>query len=159
LASIEEAAVRLLAKVTIPMENKDDALESGALSGTMRSAMERIRPEASYFFEEDGKRACLFVFNLDLQSLLKPLFSNLDATVHVTPVMNSAEFERGLGDAQFATSFGSAEAGPRPATAAEEHRGILAEPELLADIAPGSTRPSRPGDGQPREARVEPRGA
>lgn len=150
--------MRLLAKVTIAMEKEDDALESGALAGTMRSAMERIRPEASYFFEEDGKRACLFVFNLDLQSLLTPLFQDLDANVQVTPVMNSAEFEQGLGDVRLERGVGGADPGWRRTGQAREPRQVVEESELMADISPGARR-SATGDAQPRDARVEPRKA
>jgi len=78
--------------------------------------MERLKPEAAYFFEQDGKRECLFVFNLDVPALLKPLFPDLDASLHVTPVMNAAEFEQGLGDAK----------GKQP---------LVEESEFLADIS------------------------
>lgn len=107
--------MRFMAKVTIPTEKGDDAFKSGVLPRTIRSAMERLKPEAAYFFEQDGKRECLFVFNLDVPALLKPLFPDLDASLHVTPVMNAAEF--GLGDAK----------GKQP---------LVEESEFLADISP-----------------------
>ena len=114
--------MRMLAKVTIPVERGNDALKSGALPRTMQSAMDKLQPEAAYFFWEDGMRACLFVFDLEgpsrLPSLLEPLFQNLDASVHVTPVMNGAEFEQGLRDAD------------------DEQRKLAHESEFLADIAP-----------------------
>ena len=109
--------MRFLAKVTIPVEKGDEAFKSGELPRTMQSAMHRLKPEAAYFVEEDGKRECLFVFNLDVPSLLKPLFPNLDASFHVTPVMNAAEFEQGLGDAK----------GKQP---------LVEESDFLADISP-----------------------
>lgn len=117
--------MRFLAKVTIPVEEGDEAFKSGALPRTMQSAMQRLKPEAAYFLEEDGKRECLFVFNLDVPSLLKPLFPNLDASFHVTPVMNAAEFEQGLGDAK----------GKQP---------LVEESDFLADISPVAPGTSRP---------------
>jgi hypothetical protein len=117
--------VRLLAKVTIPVEKGDEAFKSGALSRTMRSAMGRLKPEAAYFFEEDGKRTCLFVFELDLPSLLKPLFQDLDPSINVTPVMNSAEFEQGLGDAK------------------GDQRRFVNESEFLGDISPVAAKTPR----------------
>jgi hypothetical protein len=116
--------VRFLAKVTIPLEKADEAFKSGTLPGTMQSAMQRLKPEAAYFFEEDGKRECLFVFNLDVPALLKPLFPNLDAFVHVTPVMNATEFELELGEA----------------SAEQPHMG---KSDLLTDISP--VAPGVPG--------------
>ncbi len=79
--------------------------------------MERLKPEAAYFIEEDGKRECLFVFKLDVPALLKPLFPDLDASFHVTPVMNAAEFEQELGDAK-------------------GKQQLVEESEFLADISP-----------------------
>jgi len=89
----------------------------------MQSAMQRLKPEASYFFEEDGKCECLFVFNLDMQSLLNPLFPGLGATFQVTPVMNAAEFGLGSGDAR----------GKQPS---------VANSDFLADISPGAKETS-----------------
>lgn len=83
--------MRFLAKVTIPREEGDAAFEK--LAATIQAAMARLRPEAAYFFEEEGVRQCLFVFDLDIRSLLKPLFPNLDASFDVTQVMNVVEFQ------------------------------------------------------------------
>lgn len=137
--------MRFLAKITIPTEIGEEASKSGALPRTMRSAMERLKPEAAYFFEEDGKRECLIVFNLDIPSLLKPLFPDLDVSVHVTQVMNAAEFERGLEDAK----------GRQP---------VVDEPDFLADIGPVAKgtpgpKPSRGGLGEPGLARDDERRA
>lgn len=92
--------MRFLAKVTIPLEKVDEGFKSGELPRTMQAAIQRLKPEAAYFFEEDGNRECIFVFNLDVATLLKPLFPNLGASFHVTPVMNSTEFERELAEAR-----------------------------------------------------------
>jgi len=94
--------------------------------------MQRLKPEASYFFEEDGKRECLFVFNLDVQSLLKPLFPGLGATFQVTPVMNAAEFGLGSGDGK----------GKQPS---------VANSDFLAYISPGAKETS---GSQPPQAGV-----
>jgi hypothetical protein len=125
------SAVRFLAKVTIPKEKGDEASKSGVLTQTIQSAMQRLRPEAAYFFEEEGNRKCLFVFNLDVVSLLKPLFPNLDASFHVTQVMNVAEFQ----------------AGKQPS--ADQAR------DLLTDIRPGASETQRP-QAAPEWVRPEP---
>ena len=95
--------MRMLLKVTIPVEKGNEAIKSGALTQTMQSAMEALKPEAAYFFPEDGKRTGLFVFDMEgswqLPPMLEPLFQNLDASVHVTPVMNGEDLERGLKEA------------------------------------------------------------
>ena len=89
--------MRMLVKVTIPREIADEAFSSGALSRTMQSAMDKLEPEAAYFFPEDDKRVCLFVFDMNLQAFFEPLFPNLDASIYATPAMDRAEFEQGFG--------------------------------------------------------------
>ena len=95
--------MRMLLKVTIPVKKGNEAIKSGALPQTMQSAMEALKPEAAYFFAEEGKRTGLFVFDMEgswqLPPTLEPLFQNLDASVHVTPVMNAEDLERGLKEA------------------------------------------------------------
>jgi hypothetical protein len=98
----------------------------------MQAAMQTLRPESAYFFEEGGKRECLFVFNLDFVTLLKPLFPDLDASFHVTPVMNAAEFEQVLGDAT----------GRQPVAGKREP--VVGKQSLLTDLSPEArTTPGR----------------
>ncbi|MGI8480038.1 MAG: hypothetical protein ACR2M2_09320 [Gaiellaceae bacterium] len=106
--------MRFFTKVTIPSEKWDEAQRSGTLTHTMDSAIRRINPEAAYIFEEDGQRECLFVYHLDVPSLLKPLFPNLGASFEGRAVMNVAEF-----------GFGGAEVKQR-----------TEKPDILADIRP-----------------------
>ena len=90
--------MRLMAKVTIPLETGEDGpTNTGAIPLKVQVAMQTLRPQSAYFVENDGKYECFFVFNLDFATLLQPLFSGLDASFHVTPVMNAAEFQA-LGD-------------------------------------------------------------
>ena len=95
--------MRMLLKVTIPVEKGNEAIKSGALPRTMQSAMEALKPEAAYFFPEDGKRTGLFVFDMEgswqLPAIVEPLFQALGASVLVTPVMNGEDLERGMKEA------------------------------------------------------------
>ncbi len=95
--------MRMLLKISIPVEKGKEAFKSGALKQTIQSTMEALKPEAAYFYPEDGKRACLFVFDMEgawqLPPIVEPMFKNLDASVHVTPVMNGEDLERGLKEA------------------------------------------------------------
>ena len=134
--------MRFLAKVTISPQKGNEALRSGALQTTIESAMQRLKPEAAYFFEEDGKRECIFVFNLDVPSLLKPLFPNLDASVEVTSVMNATEFQQGLGEAK-------------------RKKPPVEKSDLLADIHPVPATPesqwmhARPLDPEPHPSGLD----
>lgn len=95
--------MRMLLKISIPVEKGNEAYKSGALQQTVQSTMEALKPEAAYFFPEDGKRTCLFVFDMEgswqLPPTVEPLFGNLDASVYVTPVMNGEDLERGFKEA------------------------------------------------------------
>lgn len=95
--------MRTLLKVSVPVEKGNEAIKSGALQQTFQSAMEALKPEAAYFYPEDGKRTALFIFDMEgswqLPPTVEPLFQNLDASVLVTPVMNGEDLERGLKEA------------------------------------------------------------
>jgi hypothetical protein len=95
--------MRMLLKASIPVEKGNEAIKSGALQRTFQSAAEALKPEAMYFFPEDGKRTGLLVFEMEgswqLPATVEPLFQDLDASVHVTPVMNGEDLERGFKEA------------------------------------------------------------
>jgi hypothetical protein len=93
----------MLLKASIPVEKGSEAYQSGALKRTVQSAAEALKPEAMYFFPEDGRRTCLMVFDMEgswqLPAIVEPLFEELDASVLVTPVMNGEDLERGMKEA------------------------------------------------------------
>ncbi|MER3409692.1 MAG: hypothetical protein C4306_06255 [Thermoleophilia bacterium] len=92
--------MRTLLKVSIPVEKGNEAQKNGALPRTIQALMETLRPEAAYFYPENGARAALFVFDMEASSqlppTLEPLFLNLNAGVTLTPVMNAEELQQGL---------------------------------------------------------------
>lgn len=93
--------MRTLLRVSIPVEKGNEAIKSGALPQTLQSVMKTLKPEAAYFYpDEDGRRSAMFVFEMEgswqLPPTVEPLFQNLHAVVHVTPVMNAEDLERGL---------------------------------------------------------------
>ena len=46
--------MRMLLKVSMPVEKGNEAAKSGALQRTIQSTMEALKPEAAYFYPEDG---------------------------------------------------------------------------------------------------------
>ena len=93
--------MRTLLTASFPVETANEAIKSGALAQTIQSVMETLKPEAAYFYPDGhGRRAALFVFDMEgswqLPATVEPLFQNLGAAVHVTPVMNAEDLERGL---------------------------------------------------------------
>jgi hypothetical protein len=93
----------MLLKVSMPVEKANEAIKSGALQQTFQAAAEALKPEAAYFYPEDGKRTALYVFDMEgswqLPATVEPMFQKLDASVLVTPVMNAEDLQRGLKEA------------------------------------------------------------
>ena len=96
--------MRMLLKVSMPVEKSNDAVKSGALQRTLESTMKALKPEAAYFFpDENGRRAAIMVFDMkeswQLPATVEPLFQELGASVHLTPAMNGEDLQRGLKEA------------------------------------------------------------
>jgi hypothetical protein len=93
----------MLLKVSIPVEQGNVAAKSGALQRTIQSTMAALKPEAAYFYPEDGKRTTFMVFDMQgswqLPATVEHLFEALGASVHVTPVMTSEDLARGFKEA------------------------------------------------------------
>jgi hypothetical protein len=88
-------------KVTVPVEAGNRAIRDGSLPKVIADAIERLKPEASYFFAEGGIRTCLFVVDVkdasEIPVIAEPFFTQLDAAVALTPVMNAEDLKKGLG--------------------------------------------------------------
>jgi len=121
-----------MATVTIRLESGDHGLKrAGAIPLKVQMAMQTLRPESAYFVQEEDKCECFFVFNLDFATLLQPLFPGLDASFHVTPVMNAAEFQ----------ALGGPPAGEEP---------TVGKTDLVADLSPRAEKPpDRPKPSEP----------
>ena len=95
--------MRTLLKVSIPVAQGNEAARDGALRRTIDSTMEALKPEAAYFYLEDGKRTTIMVFDMEgswqLPSTREPLFQDLGASVHLTPVMDREDLQRGFKEA------------------------------------------------------------
>ena len=92
--------MRMLLKISMAVAQGNEAAKSGALQRTIQSTMEALKPEAAYFYPEDGKRTAIMVFDMkgswQLPATVEPLFQALGASVHVTPVMNAEDLRRGF---------------------------------------------------------------
>lgn len=95
--------MRMMLKVTIPVEAGNKAIKDGTLPRAMQSTLERLKPEAAYFLAEDGKRTALFFFNLQEVSqipvIAEPLFMGMNASLSMLPVMNAEDLQKGLTEA------------------------------------------------------------
>jgi hypothetical protein len=93
--------MRVLMKVSIPVEAGNKALKDGTLQQTIMGFVEEVKPEASYFTPGGAAgRTTYFVLDLkdssDLPLLGERFFNNLNAAVEVSPVMNFDDLRTGL---------------------------------------------------------------
>jgi hypothetical protein len=92
--------MRTLMKVTMPVGAGAPTVKNGSIERVLGETANRLRPEASYFYPEQGHRTAIMVFDLkstsDLPVITEPLFTELNATVEMFPVMDADDLKKGL---------------------------------------------------------------
>lgn len=92
--------MRTMMKVKIDTQAGSRAVADGSLFEVMQEMLGRLKPEAAYFGPEGGVRTAFIVFDLEdpsqIPSIAEPLFSKLNATVEMIPVMNRDDLQKGL---------------------------------------------------------------
>ena len=63
--------MRVMAKITIPVESGSRAVKDGSIGKLIQTAAEHWKPEAMYFGTFEGKRTAFVVFDLAGPSLLR----------------------------------------------------------------------------------------
>ena len=92
--------MRVMAKISIPVESGNSGIRNGSLPRVMQQAAERWKPEAMYFTTFDGKRTAFIIFDMPDSSSIppfaEPFFMELNAEVQISPVMNGDDLQKGL---------------------------------------------------------------
>ncbi|WP_331730263.1 hypothetical protein OHV05_36065 (plasmid) [Kitasatospora sp. NBC_00070] len=92
--------MRVLLTVEMDTEKANKSITEHALSKTMKSVLDQVKPEAAYFGTKDGQRTGYIVFDLknpsDIPSVAEPFFQDLGAKVTFMPVMNFDDVQAGL---------------------------------------------------------------
>ena len=92
--------MRVMMKVSIPVEAGNKGVKDGSLPKTVVEFVERVKPEACYFGPQNGKRTAFFFFDLTDPTLIplsaEPFFTNLNADIELTPVMNLDDMKAGV---------------------------------------------------------------
>ena len=90
--------MRMLLKASIPTEAGNAGIRDGSMMENMGSILEDAKPEAVYFFIENGKRTCLMIIEMNeqtqLPSAVEPWFLSMGADITIVPVMNGEDFEK-----------------------------------------------------------------
>ncbi len=84
--------MRMMMKVSIPVEQGNAAARSGTLGSTMQKILADIKPEAAYFMAEDnGQRTGLIFFDMtdssQIPAVAEPFFLAFNAAITLRPAM------------------------------------------------------------------------
>jgi hypothetical protein len=83
--------MRTLVKVSMPVEAGNARVKDGRLQKTIQSFMAEFKPEAAYFYAENGRRTGFFVLDLkdpsQIPAVAEPWFLSLNASVEFYPAM------------------------------------------------------------------------
>jgi hypothetical protein len=91
--------MRMLLRVSIPVEAGNAAAKDGTLGSTIEGILTDLKPEAAYFFADDsGQRSGSIVFDMkdasQIPSVAEPWFLAFNATVSLRPVMNPQDLAK-----------------------------------------------------------------
>lgn len=91
--------MRMLLRVTIPIESGNAAAKDGTLGTKIEKILADLKPEAAYFYADDaGNRAGSVVFDLkdssQIPSVAEPWFLAFNASVSLRPVMSPQDLAK-----------------------------------------------------------------
>jgi hypothetical protein len=103
--------MRMLLRVSIPVEAGNAAAKAGTLGSTIDRILADLKPEAAYFFADDsGQRSGAIVFDMkdssEIPAIAEPWFLAFNAKISFRPIMNPQDL---------------AKAGPSLAKAAQQY--------------------------------------
>ncbi|MET7291526.1 hypothetical protein ABZS79_05105 [Streptomyces griseoloalbus] len=92
--------MRVLLKATLDTERANKLIRDGTMSEVMKGVLDRLQPEAAYFGPVGGQRTVLLVFDMqdsaDLPPTGEPFFTEMNAHLEITPIMNAEDLRKGL---------------------------------------------------------------
>src|SRR5579864_5613439 len=107
--------MRMMMKVTIPIENGNAAVRKGSLGTTIQKILAELKPEAAYFVEDSGQRTGIIFFDMkessELPAIAEPWFLAFNASLTVRPAMNAQDLaDAGSGIERAVKGYGKAAA-------------------------------------------------
>ena len=91
--------MRMLLRVSIPVEAGNAAAHAGTLGSTVEQILADLKPEAAYFFADDnGQRSGSIVFDMkdssEIPAVAEPWFLAFNAKVSFRPIMNPQDLAK-----------------------------------------------------------------
>ena len=92
--------MRFILSAKIPTEAGNLMVQDPKLLSKLETYTNKVKAEATYFFEADGNRVAAFI--VDIQSanqipvLVEPLFNGMGAQVELHPVMSLDDLKKGI---------------------------------------------------------------
>ena len=94
--------MRVMLKVTIPVETGNAAVRAGKLGSIIQSILADLKPEAAYFTDYDGKRCGFIIVNLrdasQIPAMAEPFFLALNARLECHVVMLPEDLHKAADD-------------------------------------------------------------
>lgn len=92
--------MRTMLRISMDVEAGNKAVRENIISKLVQQTNELIKPEATYFTADHGRRTAYFFFDLKDSSMLpqisEPWFTHTSAHIEYLPVMNPEELRSGL---------------------------------------------------------------
>jgi hypothetical protein len=91
--------MRMLLRVSIPVEAGNAAAKDGTLGTTVERILADLKPEAAYFYADDsGQRSGSIVFDMkdasQIPAVAEPWFLAFNAKVSLRPIMNPQDLAK-----------------------------------------------------------------
>ena len=87
--------MRMLVKVSLPVETGNRAMVDGSLAKTFEAILQEQKPEAAYFVADNGKRTAYLIVDLkstaDIPGIAEPWFLAFNASIEATPAMTAQD--------------------------------------------------------------------
>ena len=92
--------MRFLILAKIPTEDGNKMVQDPNLLEKLEKYINKVKAEATYFFEADGNRVASFIVDIEsadqIPVLAEPLFSGMGAHVEFHPVMSFDDLKKGI---------------------------------------------------------------
>lgn len=92
--------MRMMIRFRFPTESGNQLLKAGKIDKNLPAIMEDLKPEAAYFYSDNGQRAGHFIVDMAEGSQIlefgERLWFGLGGEVEMVPVMTPEDIQKGL---------------------------------------------------------------